>query len=111
MIRADFLSLPDGRLLGFRLCGHAGWGEEGTDIVCAAVSSAAYLVANTATDVLGVTPLSLRVAEDSMLLRLEERDEPACRNLLRGLRLHLCGLEEQYPGFLRVRVKPVGGGQ
>lgn len=74
MIRADFLSLPDGRLLGFRLCGHAGWGEEGTDIVCAAVSSAAYLVANTATDVLGVTPLSLRVAEDSMLLRLEERD-------------------------------------
>ena len=102
MIRADFLSLPDGRLLGFRLCGHAGWGEEGTDIVCAAVSSAAYLVANTATDVLGVTPLSLRVAEDSMLLRLEERDEPACRNLLRGLRLHLCGLEEQYPAHIQV---------
>ncbi len=102
MIRADFLSLPDGRLLGFRLCGHAGWGEEGTDIVCAAVSSAAYLVANTATDVLGVTPLSLRVAEDSMLRRLEERDEPACRNLLRGLRLHLCGLEEQYPAHIKV---------
>ena len=89
MIRADFLILPDGRLLGFRLAGHAGWGEEGTDIVCAAVSSAAYLVANTVTDVLGVAPLSLR-------------DEPACRDFLRGLKLHLCGLEEQYPAHMKV---------
>ncbi|MCI8385482.1 MAG: ribosomal-processing cysteine protease Prp [Acutalibacter sp.] len=102
MIRADFLILPDGRLLGFRLAGHAGWGEEGTDIVCAAVSSAAYLVANTVTDVLGVAPLSLRAGEGEMLLRLEERDEPACRDFLRGLKLHLCGLEEQYPAHMKV---------
>lgn len=102
MIRADFLTLPDGRLLGFRLRGHAGWGEEGTDIVCAAVSSAAYFAANTVTDVLGVMPLSLRAEEGEMLLRLEERDEPACRVLLLGLKLHLCGLEEQYPAHLKV---------
>lgn len=102
MIRADFLTLPDGRLLGFRLSGHAGWGEAGTDVVCAAVSSAAYFAANTVTDVLGVAPLSLRAEEGDMLLRLEERDEPACRDLLRGLKLHLCGLEEQYPAYLKV---------
>lgn len=101
MIRADFLVLPDGRVLGFRIRGHAGWGEEGTDIVCAAVSSAAYMAANTITEVLTVTPLSLRVEEGEMLLRLEERDEPICRTLLAGLRLHLSGLEEQYPAHIR----------
>lgn len=102
MIRADFLILPDGRMLGFRLNGHAGWGEEGTDIVCAAVSSAAYLTVNTVTDVLSVTPLALRAGEGDMLLRLEERDEPACRTVLQGLKLHLCGLEEQYPSHIKV---------
>ena len=70
--------------------------------MCAAVSSAAYLTANTVTDVLGIAPLSLRAEEGDMLLRLEERDEPACRDLLRGLKLHLCGLEEQYPAQLKV---------
>lgn len=102
MICADFLILPDGRLLGFRLGGHAGWGEEGTDIVCAAVSSAAYLTVNTMTEVLGIAPLALRAEEGEMLLRLEERDEPLCRTLLRGLKLHLSGLEEQYPAHIKV---------
>ena len=47
-------------------------------------------------------PLSLRAGEGEMLLRLEERDEPACRDFLRGLKLHLCGLEEQYPAHMKV---------
>ena len=102
MVCADFLILPDGRLLGFRLRGHAGWGDEGTDIVCAAVSSAAYLVANTVTEVLGAAPLSLRAEEGEMLLRMEEKDEPLCRSLFAGLKLHLKGLEEQYRAHIRV---------
>lgn len=101
MIEAGFLTPPDGRVLGFRIAGHAG-GEAGTDIVCAAVSSAAYLVANTVTEVLAVTPLSLRADDEGMFLRLEPRDEPMCRALLEGLRLHLQGLEEQYPEDIRV---------
>lgn len=101
MIEAGFLILPDGHVQGFRITGHAG-GEAGTDIVCAAVSSAAYLTANTITEVLAVTPLSLRADGDGMFLRLEPRDEPVCRALLEGLRLHLQGLEEQYPENIRV---------
>ncbi|UKI17438.1 MAG: ribosomal-processing cysteine protease Prp [Ruminococcus sp.] len=34
----------------FSLSGHAGWGESGSDVVCASVSSAAELVCNTVTD-------------------------------------------------------------
>ena len=46
MIRIQFLAPPEGGLQGFFLEGHAGYGEAGTDIVCAAVSSAVYLTVN-----------------------------------------------------------------
>lgn len=101
MIIACFLTPPDGHALGFRITGHAR-GTAGTDIVCAAVSSAAYLTANTITGVLGIEPMELRAAGGDMSLRLRPGDEPACRALLLGLRLHLKGLEEQYPEDIRV---------
>lgn len=102
MLHICFLTPPDGRLLGFTIQGHAGYGEEGSDIVCAAVSSAAYLVVNTITDVLAVAPLSLRAEEGDLFFRLEARDEPACRTILQGLKLHLSQLDEQYPEHIRV---------
>ena len=74
-----------------------------TSAAClAAVSSAAYLVVNTLTDVRHVPPLSLRVDEGQMFFRIEPKDEPLCRDLLAGLKLHLTALEEQYPGCLKV---------
>jgi uncharacterized protein YsxB (DUF464 family) len=102
MIRIQFLTPPDGTLQGFLMEGHAGYGEAGTDIVCAAVSSAAYLTVNTLTEICHVSPLSLRVGEGEMFFRIEPKDEPICRDLLAGLKLHLTSLEEQYPDGLRV---------
>ena len=102
MIRIQFLTPPDGTLQGFLMEGHAEYGEAGTDIVCAAVSSAAYLTVNTLTEICHVSPLSLRVGEGEMFFRIEPKDEPICRDLLAGLKLHLTSLEEQYPDGLRV---------
>ena len=51
MIRAVFFESESGR--GFEITGHAG-GNAGSDIVCAAVSSAVYMAANTVTDVINV---------------------------------------------------------
>ena len=102
MIRIDFLALPGGGFTGFSIRGHSGYGEEGTDIVCAAVSSAAYLVVNAITDILHVTPMTLLVEDGNMFLRVTPRDEPTCRDFLAGLKLHLQGLEEQYPEYVRV---------
>ena len=90
------------RLVSFEVKGHSGYAEAGSDIVCAAVSSAAYLTVNTLTDVCRVTPLSLRVGEGEMFFRIEPKDEPRCRDLLQGFKLHLQSLEEQYPSALRV---------
>lgn len=103
MICAEFLTLPDGRLLGFRIEGHSGYAEEGADIVCAAVSSATYMTANTVTEVLGISPVSLRAEDGDMLLRVEPRDEPNCRDLFAGLKVHLKNMEEQYPDFVTVK--------
>ena len=43
-----------GILYGFEVTGHSGSAPSGEDIVCAAVSSAAYMTANTVTDILGL---------------------------------------------------------
>ena len=102
MITADFLARPDGWVAGFSLRGHAEYAEAGSDIVCAAVSSAAYLVVNTVTDVLHIAPLSLRAEEGDLFFRVDQKDEEACRAAFEGLRLHLQQLEEQYPDRLRV---------
>ena len=102
MIRIQFLAPPEGGLQGVFLEGHAGYGEAGTDIVCAAVSSAVYLTVNTLTEICHISPLSLRVGEGELFFRIEPKDEPVCRDLLRGLKLHLTTLEEQYPKNLRV---------
>ncbi len=51
MIRAVFFEGENGR--GFEISGHAG-GNAGTDIVCAAVSSAVYMAANTVTEIIKV---------------------------------------------------------
>ena len=102
MITVSFLTPSGGPVVGFRIAGHAGCGEAGQDIVCAAVSSAAYLVANTITEILSVTPRTLEVGEGEMRLEVGERDEPLCRVLFSGLRLHLSGLAEEYPQAVNV---------
>ena len=40
MINTSFYVNPKGERLGFRITGHSGYSEQGSDIVCAAVSSA-----------------------------------------------------------------------
>ena len=40
--------------------------------------------------------------EGYMSVRVAERDVRACRDLLEGFKLHLLGLEEQYPQNIQV---------
>lgn len=70
MIRADFSANADGALLGFSVLGHSGLAQEGEDILCAAVSSAAYMTANTVLEILHITPISLRAEDGEMLFRV-----------------------------------------
>ena len=99
MVRAVFW-YRGGQPVGFDLEGHAG-GQAGRDIVCAAVSSAAYLAANTLTDVCGC---AADVTEADGHLRVSLSDEDAKRGeiMLRGFALHMKALRDQYPNQIEV---------
>ncbi len=104
MIKVDFFGTSP--VLGFNISGHAGYAEEGYDIVCAAVSSAAYMTANTVTDVMKVTP-KLRVNDGDMYLKLDISDAHKCSSIMQGFVLHMLSLQEQYKQYITVTISEV----
>ena len=85
---------------GFLISGHSGFAENGEDIVCASVSSVAYMVANTITEILKVNA-EIEVNDEKMKLIVNKEQRHITKDILLGLKLHLEGLEEQYPEFLK----------
>ena len=84
---------------GFLISGHSGFAESGEDIVCASISSVAYMVANTITEILNVNA-EINVTDGRMKLIVNKEQRHITKDILLGLKLHLEGLEEQYPEFL-----------
>ena len=94
MIRVRFTT-ADGLLSGFTVSGHAGAGAYGQDIVCAAVSSATYMTANTITEILGL-PADIAV-EDGYLSLQVSGELTSCQTVLAGFRLHIEAMQQEYP--------------
>ena len=84
---------------GFLISGHSGFAENGEDIVCASVSSASYMVANTITEILKVTA-EIDVNDGRMKLIVNKEQRHITKDILLGLKLHLDSLAEDYPKFL-----------
>ena len=88
------------RITGFTVQGHSGYAEEGSDIVCAAVTSAVRLTECAVNDILGLEA-SVRVKEESISLKLPcglgETNESTCQTLLTALMVYLTQLHEEYP--------------
>ena len=85
---------------GFEISGHAGYGEavseyEGSDIVCAAVSSCAMLVCNCITETFG-EKAEVTAEENRITLTLTEKPDKAAVQLLSALYEHLETLSEDY---------------
>lgn len=97
MIRAEF-SIR-GADASFTVSGHSGSAESGRDIVCAAVSSAAFMAANTITEILGVDATA---EADDGYMNVSFVNSEAAADIVRGLRLHLEQLSRQYPQFVKV---------
>ena len=99
MIRVKF-SIGNNRLHGFEISGHSMYAPEGQDIVCASVSSAALMAANTLTEIVGA-PARAEAESGSMVFQLNETNEKT-EAILRGLELHLTELSKQYPHNIKV---------
>lgn len=101
MTQCQFTS-QGGVLTGFELKGHAGADRSGKDIVCAAVSSAAYMTANTLTEIYGFSENAVTTGDGMLRVSLEPDDAKRCRELMEGFRLHVIELQKQYPKNIQV---------
>jgi len=99
MIRISFNKTGD-IISGFECKGHSMAAEHGQDIVCAAVSSACLMAANTVIEVIG---LNADAAAADGYLRLDIKESPnRAQDVLNGLLLHITELEKQYPDNIKV---------
>ena len=91
----------EGLVRGFKMNGHAGSGKAGSDIVCAAASSAAYLVANTVTEVIGINAKP-EVGEALMMMMLTKEQAEKAQDILKGFELHMRELEKEHSNNIKV---------
>ena len=97
MIKVTFFKKGED-FTGFELSGHSGYAEEGSDIICSAVSSVAYMTANTITEIIGVdAEVSLN---DGYMKFIPEKTADSVQVLLKGMALHLNALADQYEKYL-----------
>jgi len=90
-----------GLLYGFEVTGHSGSAPSGEDVVCAAVSSAAYMVANTVTDILGFQAEVL-TGEALMRLKITDSRSSEAQALLKGFQQHIAALCGEYPKNIKI---------
>ena len=105
MINAIF-TVKDGYVFGFEISGHSDFSEQGSDIVCSAVSSAAYMTANTITEVQHLNA-EITVNDGFMKLNLSQQDAKTAEVILNGFLLHLNALKEEYKEFIKVKISEV----
>ncbi len=104
MIKVTFFKKGED-FIGFELSGHSGYSHEGADIICSAVSSVAYMTANTVTEILGVNAaVSL---DDGYMKFIPEKTADNVQVLLKGMSLHLNALAEQYEKYICCKEKTV----
>lgn len=95
MTAVTFFTEQD-KLVGFYLAGHSSDREEDEQgrIVCAAVSSAAYMTANTLTEIIGADA-QIEESEACMRVKLLSKIGES-QEILAGFRLHIEQLAKQY---------------
>ena len=102
---------PEGRIASFKVSGHSGYAEDGSDIVCAAVSTAVQSVALGAQEVLGIENCYLSVDDGFMEWRspenLDEKTLSELKVLTETAYLVIGQAAEQFSGY--VRISETGG--
>lgn len=106
MIKAEFFVDHSGRINGFHIKGHSGLAESGEDVLCAFVSSAAYMTANTITEIIGADAQA-QADDGDMKVVVAERYLDSCQTILTGMKFHLCETEKQYPDNVNVIITEV----
>ena len=96
----------DGNFMtGFECKGHSMRAQHGQDVLCAFVSSACYMTANTVTEVM---QLDADAAASDGYMRLAIKASPQkAQDILNGMCLHMTALEKDYPENIQVTITEV----
>ena len=84
---------------GFKISGHSGYANKGSDIICSAISSCAYMVINTITDIYNIK-CEIKIDDnkpDLYLQIINDFDLTKCSKILKGLEIHFLNLSKMYP--------------
>ncbi len=106
MTNVSFLT-EGSRIVGFTCDGHSGYAENGSDIVCASISSVVGFVECAVNTVLGLAA-SVKIDEKHARISLRlpgglsEEDEATCQTLMASMMVYLSELQEEYPNYLTV---------
>ena len=104
MTRCEFFT-EDERITGFSVSGHSGYSEEGSDIVCAAISAIVTMAEATINEVCGAKA-KVRVKDEqariTLTLPTSCDEEDAVQAVLAGMMLTLCSMRDDYPDFIEV---------
>lgn len=104
MIKVNFYK-ADNCLIGFEAKGHSMSAPAGEDLICAFVSSACLMAANTITDVIHLEAVA--EADDGYLKLIIKNSANSAQDILNGLKLHLSELQKDYPENINVIISEV----
>lgn len=101
MTSVKFFAEKD-KLYGFEISGHSStdYDDETGKIVCAAVSSAAYMAANTISEI--IKDEEEVAVSDGVMRFIVKNPSDATIKVFKGLRLHLEELSGQYSNNIRI---------
>ena len=102
MITVKLIS-QNGRFSGFDVSGHSGYAESGSDIVCAAVSSAVGLCETIISDSLKISAdIKIEPEDARIALSVREEDIASCSTIFEGFSRHVRAIAEEYPKYIEV---------
>ena len=99
--------MTDSRINAVEVTNHAGYAEEGSDIVCAAISANLDFTSCILQDIMGLE-LKTEVDEENARIcltlpeTLDEADEIQAQNVLDALMLYFVNLKARYQDFIEV---------
>ena len=105
MTIAEFYQ-KNGEITGFKVKGHSDYDEEGSDIVCASVSSAVMVTANLITDIFGYKA-DVSAVGDTVSLKTDIPCDKILQGLYSGLEMQLKAIAEEFNENLKVKYTEV----
>ena len=104
MTRCEFFTEGE-RINGFSVSGHSGYGEAGTDIVCAASSAVVTMAEATINEVCGAMA-KVRVKDEqarvTLMLPASCDEEETVQAVLAGMMVTLMSMRDDYPDYIEV---------